>query len=58
LNHGVAAVGYNFGGSTPYWIVKNSWGTTWGNAGYIWIGASTSGVGVCGINQVNSYATF
>jgi len=58
LNHGVAAVGYNAVGSTPYWIVKNSWGTTWGNQGYIWIGMTASGAGVCGINQVNSYATF
>merc|ERR1711964_295006 len=37
LDHCVQLVGYNTTSSTPYWIVRNSWSTTWGNDGYIYL---------------------
>jgi len=47
LNHAILAVG---AASSPskYWIVKNSWGTTWGNKGYIFM---AQGKNLCGINM-------
>jgi len=37
IDHCVQAVGYDLTASTPYWIVRNSWGTDWGEKGYILI---------------------
>jgi C1A family cysteine protease len=55
LDHAIAAVGYGSG----FWIVKNSWGTGWGEQGYVRIasGSQNNGAGVCGINMENSYPT-
>jgi len=38
IDHCVQATGYyNYGASGAYWNVRNSWGSTWGQSGYIWV---------------------
>jgi len=48
LNHAILAVGY----TADYWIVKNSWGTTWGANGYIYM---KRGNNICGVASEPSY---
>jgi C1A family cysteine protease len=57
LDHGVLIVGYGTDAGTEYWLVKNSWGPSWGDGGYIKIGRSdsTNDPGVCGIAMQPSY---
>ena len=51
LDHGVLVVGYG----ADYYIVKNSWGPTWGDKGYVMI--SNSSDDICGILMQPLYAT-
>jgi len=37
VDHCVQAVGYNTDHTPAYWIVRNSWGETWGEKGYIYL---------------------
>ncbi|XP_042380640.1 thiol protease SEN102-like [Zingiber officinale] len=56
-NHAVAVVGYGeTKDGTKYWIVKNSWGTNWGEQGYIRMERGTpKKEGTCGIAMSPSY---
>lgn len=52
LNHAVVLVGYGMA-DKEFWIVRNSWGKSWGESGYFRIAL---GKGVCGINTYISSA--
>ncbi|CAI7907262.1 unnamed protein product [Closterium sp. NIES-53] len=59
LNHAVLVVGYLVSGVDaakpdllpPFWIIRNSWGTGWGDQGHMRMDIR-SGDGICGINTL------
>ena len=51
LNHGVTLVGASSGN----WVIKNSWGGSWGEHGFIRLGPSKDKKGTCGVCTMASY---
>jgi C1A family cysteine protease len=56
LDHAITAVGYGTQDGQDYYIVRNSWGYSWGESGYANI-AAVPGLGICGIQQISLWPT-
>jgi len=57
LDHGVVAVGYGVENGQEYFLVRNSWGASWGDNGYIKIAndGKANSPGICGIASQPTY---
>jgi len=57
MQHALTLVGYGYDNSLnlPYWIIKNSWGTNWGESGYVRLAKDAGNM--CGVTTLASWAT-
>ncbi len=56
LDHAVVVVGFGGGnGSDLFWKIQNSWGTAWGDHGFIYMKRGDGGNGTCGVASDGTY---
>jgi len=53
-DHGISIFGYGTDKGVAYWTLRNSWGATWGEAGYIRL---IRGMNQAGLNEYLTYPT-
>jgi hypothetical protein len=51
VDHCVQAVGYTTSGPEAYWVVRNSWGVSWGEKGYIYLDMTANSGDICHIQE-------
>lgn len=54
-NHAVVVEGFSSENNKDYWLVRNSWGTSWGDKGYV---KMVRGKNLCTIASMTSYPVF
>lgn len=55
IDHGITAVGYGVESGVEFLIVRNSWGSSWGEGGYIRMELADDTTGTCGVNGSVEY---
>jgi len=55
LDHAVLLVGYGSENGQEYYLMKNSWGTSWGEAGYMKMAIIGNGPGICGCQMQGNF---
>lgn len=58
VNHGVTLVGYgksDVAGCSEYWLIRNSWGSQWGDKGFFKFCADKGTINPHGTCLINSY---
>ena len=52
------AVGYGHDETTglDYYMIRNSWGASWGDHGYVKLARQGDGYGVCGVQEISVFA--
>ena len=56
INHATNVVGWGTASGVDFWIMRNSWGATWGESGYMRV-KIVDGAGICGIQTITTYPT-